>query len=51
MATTTTVHIELGSTFWLLIAKLIGGLVLWSVLGTEKLSGAIKGGIQDTFSR
>ena len=51
MATTTTVHIELGSTFWLLIAAIIGGLVLWSMLGSEGLSWVVRGGFQDAFGR
>lgn len=51
MTTTTTVHIELGSAFWLLIAAIIGGLVLWSVLGSEKMSRIIQGGWQDAVGR
>jgi len=49
MATTTTINIQLGSAFWLLIAVLIGGLVLWSVVGSEGMSRVIRGGWQDTF--
>ena len=51
MSTTTTVNIELGTAFWLLIAVLIGGLILWSKLGADGMSRVIKGGIQDTFSK
>lgn len=51
MATTTTVHIELGATFWLLIALLIAGGVLWVLLGSERLSSVIRGGFQDAFGR
>ncbi len=47
--TTTTVHIELGAAFWLLIAVLIGGLVLWLKLGSEGMSRVIRGGLRDTF--
>lgn len=49
--TTTTVHIELGTAFWLLVAVLIAGLVLWSVLGSERMAEVIRGGVEDTFSR
>ena len=49
MATTTTVYIQLGAAFWLLIALLIAGGVLWSLLGSEKLSSAIRSGLQDAF--
>jgi len=51
MATTTTINIQLDSVFWLLIAVLIGGLIMWSLLGSDKLSRAIKGGFQDAFGR
>jgi hypothetical protein len=51
MVTTTTINIQLGTAFWLLIALLIAGGVLWSVLGSEKLSSAIRGGFQDSFGR
>jgi len=51
MATTTTINIQLGSAFWLLIALLIVGGVLWSLLGSERLSSTIRGGFQDTFGR
>ena len=51
MATTTTVHIELGTAFWLLIAVLIIGLILWSKLGSEGMSQVIKDGVHDSFGR
>ena len=50
MATTTTINIQLGAAFWLLIAVIIGGLVMWSLLGMEKMSRVINGGLQDVFS-
>jgi len=51
MAKTTTINIQLGSAFWLLIAVLIAGGVLWSVLGSEGLSRAIRDGMRDSFGR
>ena len=42
MTTTTTLHIELGTAFWLLIAVLIGGVILWSKLGSEGITRVIK---------
>lgn len=51
MVTTTTVHIELGTAFWLLIALLIVGGVSWSLLGSEGMSRVIRGGLQDAFGR
>ena len=49
MATTTTVHIELGAAFWLLIAVLVCGLILWSKLGSEGMSRVLSGGVSDAF--
>ena len=49
--TTTTIHIELGWAFWLLIALLIGGIVLYSKLGSERMSKVLSGGIGDAFGR
>ncbi len=51
MTTTTTVNIELGTAFWLFIAVLIGGLILYSKLGSKGMSKAIRGGINDAFGR
>ena len=49
--TTTTINIQLGTAFWLLIAVLIVGLVLWSVLGSERMATVIRGSVDDTFGR
>ena len=49
--TTTTVHIELGTAFWLLMAAIIVGLVLWSVLGSARMASIIRGSVDDTFGR
>ncbi len=49
MTTTTSVHVELGTAFWLLVAVLIGGLILYSKLGSEKMSKVLRGGIGDAF--
>lgn len=49
--TTTTINIQLDTAFWLLIAVLIGGLILWSKLGSEGMSRAIRGGMSDAFGR
>jgi len=43
----TTVHVELGTAFWLLIVVLIGGLVVYSKLGSYKVSKVINSGIGD----
>ena len=51
MATTATVHIELGTALWLLIAVLIGCLVLWLKLGGEGMSRVLRGGLKDAFGR
>ncbi len=42
MATTSTVHIELGAAFWLLMAVIIGALILWSKLASEGMSKVIR---------
>lgn len=49
--TTATVHIELSTAFWLLAALIIAELILWSVLGSEKLIGVIKSGFRDAFGQ
>ena len=50
MTTTTTVHIELGTAFWLLVAVLIGGVILWSKLGSEGMSRVLSSGVRDAFN-
>ena len=51
MATTTTVHVELGAAFWLLLFVLIGGTLLCMKLGSEKMSQVLSGGVKDAFNR
>ena len=51
MTTTTTVNIELGTAFWLLLFVLIGGLILWSQLGTEGMNRVLSGGLGDACGR
>jgi hypothetical protein len=51
MVTTTTINIQLGTAFWLLVALLIAVGILWLVLGNEGMSRAIRGGLQDSFNR
>ncbi len=51
MTTTTTVHIELGAAFWLLMAVIIGALVLWLKLGSEGMSRVLGDGVKDAFGR
>ena len=49
--TTTTIHVDLGWAFWLLMAVLILGIILYSKLGSEKMNRAISGGISDALGR
>lgn len=51
MTTTTTVHVELGTAFWLLTFVLIVGIVMWVKLGSEKMTKVISGGMGDAFRR
>jgi hypothetical protein len=51
MTTTTSVHVELGTVFWLLVAVLIGGLVLYSKLGSEKIGKVLSGGIGNALRK
>lgn len=51
MATTTTVHVELGAAFWLLMFVLIGGILLYLKLGSERMSRVLSGGLSDAFGR
>lgn len=48
---TMNVQVQLGTAFWLLIAVLIGGFILWGTLGTERLVRVIRGSVADTFGR
>ena len=48
---TISIQVQLGTAFWLLAAMLIAGLVLWSVLGSERLIRVIQGSVGDTFGR
>jgi hypothetical protein len=51
MTTTTSVHVELGTAFWLLLFVLIVSIVMWTKLGSEKMSKVLSGGIRDAFGR
>jgi hypothetical protein len=51
MATTTTVHIEMGTAFWLLMAVIIGAIILWLKLGSEGMGRVLSNGVKDTFGR
>ena len=51
MTTTTTVHIELGTAFWLFMAVVIVALILWSKLGSEGMSRVLGNGVKDAFGR
>ena len=51
MSTTTTVHIELGTAFWLLMAVIIGGLVIYLKIGSGGMSRVLTGGVKDAFGR
>lgn len=50
MTTTTSIHVQLGTTFWLLLFVLIVGIVMWTKLGSEKMGKVLRGGIRDAFS-
>jgi len=51
MTTTTTVLIELGTAFWLLVTVIIRGMILWSKFGSEGMSRVFSSGVHDTFGR
>ena len=51
MTTTTSIHVQLGTAFWLMLFVLIVGIVMWVKLGSEKMSKVLSGGIRDAFNR
>ncbi len=51
MTTTTSIHVQLGTAFWLLLFALIIGIVMWAKLGSEKVGKVLSGGIGDAFGR
>jgi len=46
-----TVHIELGTGFWILIIFIVIMGILMATLGTGRLRNIITGGFQDAFHR
>jgi hypothetical protein len=51
MITTTTINIQLGTAFWLLIAVFVVGIMMWSKLGSEGMSRVLSSGVRDAFTR
>ena len=51
MTTTTSIHVQLGAAFWLMVFVLIVGIVMWTKLGSEKMSRVLSSGIGDAFNR
>jgi len=51
MPANTTLHIELGTGFWLFLTVVVAGLTLWATLGTDRLTSVIKGSVGDAFRR
>ena len=51
MTITTSIHVQLGTGFWLIVFVLIVGIVMWVKLGSEKMSKVLSGGIRDAFNR
>jgi hypothetical protein len=51
MATKTTLNVQLGTGFWLLIGAILLGLVLWKVLGTDRLASTIRAGWRDAVGK
>ncbi|MFC1953513.1 hypothetical protein ACFLWR_05230 [Chloroflexota bacterium] len=49
--TTTSIHVQLGTAFWLMLFVVIIGMVMWAKLGGEKMGKVISGGIGDAFGR
>ena len=48
---TTSINVQLGTAFWLMVFILIIGIVMWTKLGSEKMSKVLSGGIRDAFNR
>lgn len=51
MTATTTISIQPGTAFWLLLFVLIVGMVMRVTLGNEKMDKIMPGGWQDAFGR
>jgi hypothetical protein len=51
MTTTAMVNVQMGTAFWLMMAAVIGILVLWSVLGSERMAEVVRGSLKDSFGR
>ena len=51
MPTNTSLHIELGTGFWVLIIVLVIVGILLATLGPSRLRSVIEGGIGDAFRR
>ena len=51
MVTTTSIHVQLGTAFWLMVFVLIIGIVMWAKLGSEKMRKVLSSGIRDAFGR
>jgi hypothetical protein len=51
MTTTTSIHVQLGTAFWLLVFALIVGIAMWAKLGSENMSKVLSGGIRDAFQK
>ncbi len=45
MTTTTSIHVQLGTAFWLMLFVLIAGIVMWTKLGSEKMGKVLSGGL------
>lgn len=51
MTTTTSINVQLGTGFCLIVFVLILGIVMWAKLGSEKTGKVLSGGISDVFNR
>ena len=51
MTALTSIHIQLGTAFWLMLFVLIIGSVMWAKLGSEKMGKVLSGGIGNAFGR
>lgn len=51
MTTTTTINVELGTAFWLMMLVLIAGIVLYSKMGPDKMRRVLNSGIGDAFGK
>ena len=51
VTTTTSIHVQLGTAFWILLTVLIVGGVMWVKLGSDKMGKVISEGIGDAFGK